>query len=70
MASGHDLKVLYIKKVREEIGMPSQKAVVLMDNFSGQTTTSLLEKLEEKGIVVIMIPAGTTDQLLPGPEKG
>lgn len=36
-----------------------------MDNFSGQTTTSLLEKLEEKGVVVVMIPAGTTDRLQP-----
>ena len=55
----------YIEKVREEIGVPSQKAMVLMDNFSGQKTTSLLEKLEEKGIVVVMIPAGTTDRLQP-----
>ena len=55
----------YIEKVRKEIGVPSQKAMVLMDNFSGQTTTSLLEKLEEKGIVVVMIPAGTTDRLQP-----
>ena len=55
----------YIEKVREEIGTPSQKALVLMDNFSGQTTTSLLEKLEEKDIVVIMVPAGTTDWLQP-----
>ena len=47
------------------MGAPSQKAMVLMDNFSGQTTTSLLEKLEEKGIVVVMIPAGTTDRLQP-----
>ena len=55
----------YVKKVREEIGAPSQKAMVLMDNFSGKTTTSLLEKLEEKGVVVIMFPAGTTDRLQP-----
>ena len=36
-----------------------------MDNFSGQTTTSLLEKLEEQGIIVVMVPAGTTDRLQP-----
>ena len=35
-----------------------------MDNFSGQTTTLPLEKLE-KDIVVIMVPAGTTDRLQP-----
>jgi hypothetical protein len=55
----------YIKKVREETDAPTQKAMVLMDNFSGQTTTSLLEKVEEEGIVVVMIPAGTTDRLQP-----
>ena len=36
-----------------------------MDNFSGQTTTSLLEKVEEEGGVVITIPPGTTDRLQP-----
>ena len=55
----------YIKKVREEMYAPSQKAIVLMDNFTGQTTTALLERLEENGIVVIMVPAGTTDRLQP-----
>lgn len=57
----------YVKKVREEIGaLPvSQKALVVMDNFSGQTTPSLLEKLEEHEIVVIMVPARTTDRLQP-----
>ena len=57
----HHLSI-HREKVREGIGVPSQKAMVLMDNFSGQTTTSLLEKLEEK---VIMIPVGTTDRLQP-----
>ena len=54
-----------VKKVREEMKTPSQKAMVLMDNFSGQTTTSLLEKVEEKRVVVITIPPGTTDRLQP-----
>ena len=47
------------------MGAPSQKALILMDNFSGQTTPSLLEQLEEEGIVVAMVPAGTTDRLQP-----
>lgn len=33
--------------------------MVLMDNFSSQTTTSLLEKVEVEGVVVVMIPPGT-----------
>ena len=36
-----------------------------MDNFSGQTTHSVLEKVEEEGIVVVMVPPGTTDRLQP-----
>ena len=55
----------YVKKFREEIGAPSQKAMVLMDNFSGKTTTSLLEKVEEEEVVVILVPPGTTDRLQP-----
>ena len=39
--------------------------MVLMDNFSGQTTTFLLEKVEEEGVFVIIIPPGTTDRLQP-----
>ena len=55
----------YIKKVREEIRAPSQKALVLMNNFSSQTTTSLLKAVEKEGIVVITILPGTTDMLQP-----
>ena len=44
---------------------PLQKALVLMDNFSGQTTTAVLEKAEGQGIILVMVPAGTTDRLQP-----
>ena len=43
----------------------SKKALVVMDNFSGQTTTTILEKIEEQGIVVVRVPPGTTDRLQP-----
>ena len=36
-----------------------------MNNFSSQTTTSLLKAVEKEGIVVITIPPGTTDRLQP-----
>jgi hypothetical protein len=41
--------------------------MVLMDDFSDQTQINhfLVEKVEEEGIVVIMISAGTTDSLKP-----
>lgn len=55
----------YIDKVREAMEAPDQKALLIMDNFSGQTTDTILEKLEEKGIVLVMVPANTTDRLQP-----
>ena len=55
----------YVNKIRESIGKASQKALILMDNFSGQTTASVLEKMEIEGIVVVFIPPGTTDRLQP-----
>ena len=55
----------YVRQTREAIGAPLQKALVLMDSFSGQTTTAVLEKVEEEGIVTVMIPPGTTDCLQP-----
>ena len=36
----------YIREVKET---PSQKALVIMDNFTGQTTPSILEKMEGEG---------------------
>ena len=35
----------YVQRTREEMGAPLQKALVVMDNFSGQTTTTILEKI-------------------------
>ena len=55
----------YVDKVREAMEAPDQKALLIMDNFSGQTTDAVLEKLEEKGIVLVMVPANTTDRLQP-----
>ena len=53
----------YVDKVREAVEAPDQKALVIMNNFSGQTTNGILEKLKEKGIVLVMVPANTTNQL-------
>ena len=36
-----------------------------MNCFTGQTTPSILEKLEEHGIILVRVPAGTTDRLQP-----
>ena len=48
----------YVDKVREAMKL-------IMDNFSGQTTDPMLENQEEKGIVLVMVPANMTDQLQP-----
>ena len=55
----------YINKIRTALNAPSQKAMVIMDNFSGQTTPPVLEKLEEENIILVMVPPGTTDRLQP-----
>ena len=53
----------FIKKTRKELEAPSQKALIIMDCFSGQSIPSVLEKLEEEGIIVVKVPPGTTDRL-------
>ena len=55
----------YVNQVSEAIDAPSQKALIIMDNFTGQTTGAVLELLEEKEIAVVMVPANCTDRLQP-----
>ena len=40
----------YVQRTREAISVPTQKALVLMDNFSGQTITAVFEEVEKQGI--------------------
>lgn len=44
---------------------PDQTALLMMDSFTGQKTTKVLEKLEESNITVVFVPGGTTDHLQP-----
>ena len=55
----------YFDKVREAMEAPDHKALLIMDNFSGQTTNTSLEKLKERGIVLVMVPASMTNRLQP-----
>ena len=55
----------YIQHTREAMGAPSQKALIIMDNFSGQTTPAVLDEIEKQGIILVMVPPGTTDRLTP-----
>ena len=55
----------YITKVREELGSPNQPALLIMDKFRGQMTNPVQENLEDHKILVVAVPAGTTDKLQP-----
>ena len=48
----------YIKKVRQEENLPvSQKALVIMDVFSGQITSVVLDCFKDNKIEVVYVPA-------------
>ena len=49
----------------QKLGAPNQTALVLFDVFSGQTTSSVYELLEEAKVSYIYIPGGCTDTLQP-----
>ena len=53
----------YITKVREELGSPNQPALLIMDKFRGQMTNPVQGDLEDHKILVVGVPAGTTDKL-------
>ena len=54
----------YVEKVREKVGA-EQAALVIMDNFKGQTTTKITDRLEENNILISWLPPNTTDRLQP-----
>ena len=47
------------------MGDPNQAALVVMDNFTGQVTTTINQLLEAHNINVCLLPANTTDLLQP-----
>ena len=54
---------LYVTKIREEQQIPDWPALLVMDNFSGQTKGSILEQLIAQRIMVVFVPPNTTDKL-------
>lgn len=56
--------VPYVQRLREDFG-DDQSALVIMDNFKGQTTTTINNLLETNNINVCLLPANTTDLLQP-----
>ena len=61
-----EILVPYIKKVRQEENLPvSQKALVIMDAFSGQITSVVLDCFKDNKIEVVCVPANMTYLLQP-----
>ena len=57
-----DIIIPYVKKARE-IFDNWKPAVIIMDNFKGQTTDKVFEILEADNIHVNLLPPNTTDRL-------
>ncbi len=55
----------YINGWRSQIEDESRSALVIMDNFKGQTTPAVNKLLEDNNIQVSLLPANTTDRLQP-----
>ena len=55
----------YINGVREMLSNENLPALVVMDNFKGQTTANVLTKLEEENVHVDYLPPNATDLLQP-----
>ena len=55
----------YITRIRKEMDSPDQPALLIMDKFRGQMTAPVQENLEDNKILVVAVPAGTTDKLQP-----
>ena len=57
--------VPYVEAQRDTLRNPTQAALVVMDNFKGQVTTTINDLLEAHNINVCLLPANTTNQLQP-----
>lgn len=44
---------------------PDQQALLIMDKFRGQMNALVQENLEDNKILVVSVPASTTDKLQP-----
>ena len=58
--------VPYIQEKRNDLGLPvSYPALVIFDEFTGQTTDEALGLLQENNILYVIVPPNTTDRLQP-----
>ena len=59
----YDVIVPYVEQVRFDIGC--ETALVIIDNFKGQTTQAVIDLLELNDILVCLLPPNNTDALQP-----
>ena len=55
----------YVNNIRGLLKDDNKPALVIMDNFKGQTTNNVLSLFESNDIHVCMLPPNTTDRLQP-----
>ena len=55
----------YVSRVREQMGKPDQKALVICDVFAAHRTQDVKAKLDEANMERLFVPAGCTGQLQP-----
>ena len=56
--------VPYLRKTRENVG-EDKTALIIIDNFKGQITESVIQLLEDHNVHVCTLPPNTTDLLQP-----
>ena len=54
----------YVANVRDYVGA-DRAALVVVDNFKGQTTEDVIQRLDENNILISWLPPNTTDRLQP-----
>ena len=55
--------LLYVEQVRFDV--VCETALVIIDNFKGQTTQAVIDRLELTDILVCFLPPNITDALQP-----
>ena len=64
----HLVIVPYVQEKRKQLGLSDlQSALVILDEFKGQTTDAVLGLLKQNNIEYVLVPPNCTDRLQPWP---
>ena len=55
-----DVIIPYVEMEREKLELPMQVAMIIMDVFKGQMTTSVLQKVASNNIQLVKLPTNLT----------